>query len=95
MEEIMAAIKGYNGDGDSVIYEYEDGKREQRIGGSRTWRNQNPGNVLYNKANDWVGQIGKAGPFCVFNDPETGRRATRKILAKRAKGHPLTTIFKK
>lgn len=78
-------IKAYDGSNSSVIYEYQDGRTEEWSSGSRTWRDQNAGNIIYNKNNDWVGQIGKAGPFCVFSDAEYGRRASGKILSNHAR----------
>lgn len=72
----------YAGNGDSVIYEYNDGKKEKWAGGHRNWRNQNPGNVLSNSI-QWNGKIGDAGGFCIFDDPESGKRATRIILSNR------------
>lgn len=78
------AIKAYSGENNSVIYEYADGKIEEWIGGDRNWRNQNPGNVVSTKIN-WEGKIGTAGRFCVFSNPEFGKRVTRKILDNRRK----------
>lgn len=48
-------------------------------------RNNNPGNIDYNKANKWVGQIGiETGVpnprFAVFDTPENGIRAIAKLL---------------
>lgn len=45
------------------------------VGGNRTWRNQNPGNL---GAGPWAnrhGAIGKAGGFAVFPGYESGRAA--------------------
>lgn len=78
---MVEAIKAYDGADNSVIYEYSDGKVEKWSGGTRTWRNQNPGNIIYVPSNDWLGQIGKGGRFCVFKDIEFGRRATRILIS--------------
>lgn len=48
-------------------------------------RNNNPGNIDYNKANNWFGQIGieqnVPNPrFAVFDRPENGIRAIAKLL---------------
>lgn len=44
-------------------------------------RNNNPLNIKYNSANDWVGQTGKdSGGFCVFDEPKNGVRAAARIL---------------
>lgn len=48
---------------------------------ARGIRNNNPGNIRYNPANDWVGQIGQddAG-YAIFDKPENGIRALGKLL---------------
>lgn len=81
---VVRAVKAYAGEGDSVVYEMEDGRRQVRRGGTRAWRNLNPGNIRYVKANAWKGQVGEAGGFCVFEDEMWGRRAARMILARYA-----------
>lgn len=47
-------------------------------------RNNNPGNIDYNKRNQWQGQVGiEPGPngrFAVFDMPENGIRALGKLL---------------
>jgi len=48
-------------------------------------RNNNPGNIDFNKANKWVGQVGieRGVPnprFAEFVDPESGIRAIAKLL---------------
>lgn len=54
---------------------------------SRGVRNNNPGNIDYNKRNDWQGQLGledKVGSstprFAKFDSPENGIRALGKLL---------------
>ncbi|MDC9603516.1 structural protein [Xenorhabdus griffiniae] len=52
---------------------------------SRGIRNNNPGNIDYNPANKWLGQIGietgaKNPRFCRFESPEYGIRALFKLL---------------
>jgi len=54
---------------------------------SRGVRNNNPGNIDYNKRNDWQGQLGledKVGSstprFAKFDTPENGIRALGKLL---------------
>src|SRR3990172_1913650 len=43
---------------------------------ARGLRNNNPGNIKWNKANDWVGQTGKDEKgFVIFDTPENGIRA--------------------
>lgn len=52
---------------------------------TRGVRNNNPGNIDYSKANQWLGQIGietdVPNPrFAVFDKPENGIRAIAKLL---------------
>jgi len=68
----------------TVLYTDADERVFQYTGGDRNWRNQNPGNVRSNSI-QWDGKIGSAGGFCIFSNPEFGRRAVRKILSNRRK----------
>lgn len=43
-------------------------------------RNNNPFNIKFNPANDWVGQTGKSGPFATFDTMVHGIRAGFKLL---------------
>jgi hypothetical protein len=52
---------------DYVLYE-----NEARVGGTRTWRNNNPGN--FDKAKDHPKNIGTDGRFLIFPDPATGKQ---------------------
>jgi hypothetical protein len=67
-----------------IVYFRADGSGAIFIGGKRTWRNQNPGNIGYGngKLAKELGAIGKAGGFAVFPDYETGRRAVFLVLAE-------------
>lgn len=66
--------------GRDVIYTTHDGARTRRSGGSRAWRNMNPGNIRYSEFSRRVGAIGQAGGFAVFPDEETGMRAIGALL---------------
>ncbi|MCG8291985.1 MULTISPECIES: structural protein [Pseudomonas] len=57
-------------------------------------RNCNPGNIDFNPANNWVGQIGKEpeGRFCIFDTPENGIRALGKLLQTYYNKHDLRTV---
>lgn len=57
-------------------------------------RNRNPGNIDFNPANHWVGQIGKepGSRFCLFDTPENGIRALRKLLHTYYNKHGLHTV---
>ncbi len=63
---------------------------------ARGYRNKNPGNIDYNPANKWQGQIGKeAGPngrFAVFSSHEYGIRAIAALLTTYQDRHGLRTI---
>lgn len=63
-----------------VVYENADGARTRRTGGTRAWRNLNPGNIRYSDFARRVGAIGRAGGFAVFPDEETGMRAIESLL---------------
>lgn len=66
---------------------------------TRGVRNKNPGNIDYNKANDWQGQLGielKVGVstprFARFDTPENGIRALGKLLLTYQRKHGLKTV---
>src|SRR6218665_3307100 len=73
-------IKAEPGAGTAVIYTDAEGKQWNFEGGSRTWRNQNPGNLVPGKVSARNGAIGKAGGFAVFPDYETGHLALVDLL---------------
>lgn len=51
------------------------------LSGTKGYRNNNAGNIRYNSANDWMGQVGDDGAgFVVFSDPVYGYRALAKLL---------------
>ncbi|WP_211321737.1 virion protein [Photobacterium indicum] len=43
-------------------------------------RNKNPLNIEYNKRNNWLGQQGTDGRFCIFSDNKYGFRAGARVL---------------
>lgn len=50
-------------------------------GSTRGIRNNNPGNIVWNSVNNWLGQTGLDDKgFAVFNKPENGIRAMNKLL---------------
>lgn len=64
---------------------------------SRGIRNNNPGNIDYNKNNNWRGQTGieegVAKPrFARFDTPENGIRALAKLLLNYQRLHKLNTV---
>lgn len=68
-------VKAESGPGHSVIYTDTNGKQWIFNGGSRPWRNQNPGNLVPGNVSKRNGAIGKAGGFAVFPDYEAGHGA--------------------
>ena len=64
----------------AVIYTAADGSRLLRLGGSRSWRNNNPGNMRYTEFTRDQGAIGTAGKFAVFPSVEIGRAALSLLL---------------
>jgi hypothetical protein len=78
----------YPADGNSRLYtDYPNGER--RVGGTRAWRNNNPGNIRWSDGDTFArdhGAIGrqwggeKYGWMAVFPDEETGRRAQEALL---------------
>ena len=49
-------------------------------GGSRSWRNNNPGNIEYGPFAKSMGATGSDGRFAIFPGYETGRKAQEKLL---------------
>ncbi|MCU1776392.1 structural protein [Pseudomonas sp. 14P_5.3_Bac1] len=63
---------------------------------TRGVRNRNPGNIDYNSANQWQGQL-KPDPsvekrFARFDTPENGIRALGKVLLTYQRKHGLKTV---
>ena len=65
-----------------VVYTAADGTKTLRRGGSRAWRNNNPGNIESGKFAKSQGAIGQTGRFAVFPDVQTGRAAVFALLHK-------------
>lgn len=68
-------IKAEEGPKRTVIYTDTDGKLWEFSGGSRPWRNTNPGNLVVGKVSKRNGAIGKAGGFAVFSSYDIGHAA--------------------
>ena len=66
----------------TVHYFDEKGNMTIRSGGSKAWRNNNPGNMVYIPRGYAVrhGAIGKAGGMAVFPTEEIGRKALTDLL---------------
>ncbi|QTR49622.1 conjugal transfer protein TraG N-terminal domain-containing protein [Candidatus Thiothrix anitrata] len=69
---------------------YPDG--ETRIGGSRSWRNNNPGNLEYGKFAKQHGAIGTDGRFAVFPDKATGDAARVALLRGKYGDHSIASM---
>jgi hypothetical protein len=81
---VSKAVTAEEGENGSVIYRLEDGNRLIRYrpqsnpsepASSRSWRNNNPGNLKPTRHSKQHGSIGVAGGFSIFPDYETGRKA--------------------
>jgi len=61
-----------------------------------SWRNNNPGNIEYNRVNDWQGQIGpgEGGRFIRFRTRQHGWRALARLLMTYSERHQLRTVRK-
>lgn len=66
--------------GRDVIYICNNGDEITRRKGSRAWRNNNPGNLVYTSFSRDVGAVGECGGYAVFPDEETGMNALRALL---------------
>lgn len=62
-------------------YYDEQGNKLVRVGGSRSWRNSNPGNLKNYPIAKENGSIGcDKSNFAIFPDEQTGQRARKKLL---------------
>ena len=67
-------IRAEGGKGNSVIFYDQDENLLIRSGGTRTWRNNNPGNIRASRFSYKHGAIGSAGGFAVFPTYQAGRK---------------------
>lgn len=68
------------GGGSTVTYTNADGTTTTLNGGSMAWRNNNPGNLVYNANTAALGAISSNNGFAVFPDVTTGSAALAGIL---------------
>ena len=68
----------------TVLYIDAEGREVLRQGGSRSWRNNNPGNIRKGSFADNSGAIGDDGAFAVFPDEKTGFAAVVGLLRSQA-----------
>lgn len=64
----------------AVTYIDSEGRDGLREGGSRAWRNNNPGNIKKGDFTVSAGSIGDYGTFAIFPDLETGMAAITTLL---------------
>jgi len=72
---MISYIKAEQGLQHSVIYTTNDGRYFRYSKGKRTWRNNNPGNLVSGDISKKHNQIGVAGGFAVFPNYDTGHSA--------------------
>lgn len=72
---ISASARRYD-----VVYSIANGDEIIRRGGTRAWRNNNPGCIRCGQFARDNGSIGSAGGFAVFPDHQTGRAAITQLL---------------
>ena len=80
LDTVVPRVLSCAAQGNDVLYTYNNGQVSRRSGGTRAWRNCNPGNLRLTPFSRENGAIGKAGGFAVFPDVETGRRALGNLL---------------
>ncbi len=69
-----------SGENNAVEYQDKEGNLFIKEGGTRAWRNNNPGNLRKNTFASEQGAIGEAGGFAVFPDEESGKKALSNLL---------------
>ena len=77
-------ISAFPGIGTTRMYVGNDGNLYEASGGSRAWRNNNPGNLEDGKFARDNGAIGTDGRFAIFPDAATGFNAMAGLLATNA-----------
>ncbi|WP_028100544.1 hypothetical protein [Pseudoduganella violaceinigra] len=86
-------VSARDGEKNSVIYVTADGREYLHSGGTRAWRNNNPGNL--SKAEKSGLAIGVGGPFAVFPDHEAGKAALKFVLTHVYDDKRLDKVFEK
>lgn len=71
---------------------YKSASSEQvKEGGSRSWRNNNPGNIEYGDFAKKFGALGTDGRFAIFPDEESGRKAKDNLIFESDRAKRLST----
>lgn len=76
----------------TLIFINDRGQKIKRVGGTISWRNNNPGNIRTSSFTKKNGEIGQAGGFAIFQSLEIGMNAIKKLL--RSKNYNNLTIEK-
>ncbi|RLV57971.1 hypothetical protein D5018_19700 [Parashewanella curva] len=66
--------------GIKVTYYFTNGSSVTKFGGSRSWRNNNPGNISHSDFTLRHGAIGHDGRFAIFRNPLDGFNAIKRLL---------------
>ena len=90
MSKFITAMAGPK---NTVIYTDSDGKKIEYSKGDRTWRNNNPGNLVSGDVSRRNHQIGEASGFAVFPDYETGHNAHIDCLKTTYKNATLESLM--
>jgi hypothetical protein len=69
-----------HGEGSDTIFVYSDGSKIVRRGGTRAWRNNNPGNLRNFAFSIQHGSLGDTGGFAVFPSETAGWEALMSLL---------------
>ena len=77
-------ISAFPGIGTTRMFVGNDGNIYEASGGSRAWRNNNPGNLQDGSFARDNGAIGSDGRFAIFPDTETGFNAMTNLLSSSA-----------
>ncbi|MFS2018414.1 hypothetical protein ACEN88_17790 [Massilia sp. CT11-108] len=86
-------IQARDGEKNSVIYVCADGTEFLRSGGTRAWRNNNPGNLVAAEKSGL--SIGRGGSFAAFASQEDGFAALEYSLKNFYSDIKLDKVFKK
>lgn len=77
-----------------LIVECVDGDRYKRLGGSLSWRNNNPGNLKYGDFTKSHGAVGAGyGGHAVFPNPKEGAKAQIDLLFSKEKSYYKLSIL--
>lgn len=89
-QQINRGLRGHIGRLRGGAEGQNEGSPDQKTGGSRSWRNNNPGNIEYGDFAKRMGAIGSDGRFAKFASYEAGRKAQESLLFESASYRDLT-----